>query len=146
MRLLALFTAFLFLVLLGTFATAQPNPDEYRRWCHEQESKINAHFSLPSNLKSKKLERFRAIVAFHLLPSGQVGDFHAIRTSKADKAIISIPEKDFVAVENAMIEAVKKSAPLSLPKTETKATGTYSVKYIYEPNGPSPTEILLIAE
>jgi len=148
MRLLALLITSLVLsfVPLCKEALAQPNPDEYRSWCHEQESRISAHFSVPSDLTSKQLGPLRAVISFHLLPSGQVKDFKTVRSSRAEKAIITIPEKDFAAIEHAMIDAVRKSAPLPLPKTEPGTKGINTVKYIFEPSGTSPTTILLVAQ
>jgi hypothetical protein len=125
---------------------AQPSPDEYRRWCHEQELNINSHFSLPPKLISTQLGSLRAIISFHLLPSGQVSDLKPIRTSRADKAVITIPEKEFAEIERAMIDAVRKSAPLPLPKTESHGKGTNTVKYIFEPSNVSVTRVFLVAQ
>lgn len=72
-------------------------------------------FSVAERIKpvSKPL---RALILFDLDEKGNVSDLRAMRIRNGLKSIVSLPELEFELIEKRLIEALRKSSPLSSGK------------------------------
>ncbi len=128
-----------------TSSFAQPSPDEDRKWCQQEEAKLAIELKLPKDFDEKKVGKLRAIVLFHLTKDGHATKIKPLRKNAADRAEITIPEKKFVEVENAMIAAVKSSEPMK-PIPPSFSKDGEGVSFAYEPKADKRIRVLVVAE
>jgi hypothetical protein len=133
------------LCLVSSRAGAQPTPEDYDKWCKQEETKFGARFHLPAGIDKSQLGKLQAIVIFHMSKEGRVTKIKPVRKSAAYKAVITIPEKQFISIEKEMMAVVTKTAPLT-PIPKSFPGDGEGVSYTYEPNSDKPTKVLLWAE
>lgn len=121
----------IYLVAWTSISKAQvPSPDESRRWSESASRTIESHYHAPDTT-AKELGPFLAEVAFDLMPDGTVRHVRSIRHSRAFQTRTAIPEHDFRLVEKALIQAVRDSSPMELPRVPNTHPRVWSVVYDY---------------
>ena len=90
----------------------------------------------------KANDSLRAIISFRLAPDRRITDVRAVRESGRLKAIVRPNEQGFRQIEQALVQAVKRSSPLEQrPQHMTNDSPPAQLLYVYSP-GTNPIGVV----